>query len=144
MANSTYTPKRTIGTNAGYMCAIAFAVVVLIALQYQYWHGEYGHANLEALKIKLQEQQRLNESQIYANSILLADVQDLKSGLSAIEEHARLDLGLIKPGETFIQLSNAPITYSRQPLPSTTESLESVDSVPELEPSATKPSTTGN
>ena len=42
--------------------------------------------------------------------------------------------GLIKPGETFIQLSNAPITYSRQPLLEIDESIEAVDSVPEPMP----------
>nr|WP_227543748.1 septum formation initiator family protein [Moraxella catarrhalis] len=103
-------------------------------MQIQYWYGDYGHANLIAVKNQLHEQNRLNQEQINKNNILLADVKDLKSGLSAIEEHARLDLGLIKPGETFIQLSNAPITYSRQPLLEIDESIEAVDSVPEPMP----------
>ncbi|PNP99312.1 MULTISPECIES: septum formation initiator family protein [Moraxella] len=100
-------------------------------MQYQYWYGEYGHANLAEVKSQLAEQTRLNQEQSYKNSILLADVKDLKSGLSAIEEHARLDLGLIKRGETFVQLSNAPITYSRQPLPEVQADVEAVDALPE-------------
>ena len=35
---------------------------------------------------------------------LSAEVQDLKSGKGAIEERARSELGLIKPGEVFYQV----------------------------------------
>lgn len=122
---------RLRGANFGYILAIVIAAVILAMMQYQYWYGEYGHANLAEVKSQLAEQTRLNQEQSYKNSILLADVKDLKSGLSAIEEHARLDLGLIKRGETFVQLSNAPITYSRQPLPEVQADVEAVDALPE-------------
>ena len=122
---------RLRGANFGYILAIVIAAVILAMMQYQYWYGEYGHANLAEVKSQLAEQTRLNQEQSYKNSILLADVKDLKSGLSAIEEHARLDLGLIKRGETFVQLSNAPITYSRQPLPEVQTDVEAVDAIPE-------------
>lgn len=122
---------RLRGANFGYILAIVIAAVILAIMQYQYWYGEYGHANLAEVKSQLAEQTRLNQEQSYKNSILLADVKDLKSGLSAIEEHARLDLGLIKRGETFVQLSNAPITYSRQPLPEVQTDVEAVDAIPE-------------
>lgn len=122
---------RLRGANFGYILAIVIAAVILAMMQYQYWYGEYGHANLAEIKSQLAEQTRLNQEQSYKNSILLADVKDLKSGLSAIEEHARLDLGLIKRGETFVQLSNAPITYSRQPLPEVQTDVEAVDAIPE-------------
>lgn len=135
----TYTPKRRISTTLGYLIAVIVALIILVLMQIQYWHGDYGRANLEQLEQKLKNQERLIEEQQYVNSILLADVQDLKSGLSAIEEHARLDLGLIKPGETFMQLSNAPITYSRQAAPTADALIESVDSVPEANPSAPSP-----
>jgi cell division protein FtsB len=54
----------------------------------------------------------LNDNQVAANNLLRTDVQDLKTGLEAVEEHARLDLGLIKPNETFVQVSTAPTTHS--------------------------------
>lgn len=122
---------RLRGANFSYILAIVIAAVILAMMQYQYWYGEYGHANLAEVKSQLAEQTRLNQEQSYKNSILLADVKDLKSGLSAIEEHARLDLGLIKRGETFVQLSNAPNTYSRQPLPEVQADVETVDALPE-------------
>ena len=39
-----------------------------------------------------------------AIKILIADIQDLKNGNQAIEDHARADLGMIKPGEVLYQL----------------------------------------
>jgi cell division protein FtsB len=38
------------------------------------------------------------------NEALTAEVQDLKSGKAAIEERARSEQGLIKPGEVFYQV----------------------------------------
>jgi cell division protein FtsB len=35
-------------------------------------------------------------------------VQDLRSGLDALEERARTDLGMIKPGEVFLQVIETP------------------------------------
>lgn len=84
------------------------AVAVLLGLQYQYWLGENGHSQHKALLNEIQAQQQLNDNQIAENNVLRADVHDLKTGLEAVEEHARLDLGLIKPNETFVQLSTAP------------------------------------
>lgn len=43
--------------------------------------------------------------------MLAAEVYDLKNGDQAIEEHARLDLGLIKPHETFVQMSTISTQY---------------------------------
>jgi cell division protein FtsB len=84
------------------------AVAVFLGLQYQYWLGENGHAQYDALLSEIAEQQQINDNQVADNNILRADVRDLKTGLEAVEEHARLDLGLIKADETFVQLSTAP------------------------------------
>lgn len=91
----------------------SLAIVVLLGLQYQYWMGENGHFEHNQLLAEIEEQQRLNGNQISENNLLRTDVHDLKNGLEAVEEHARLDLGLIKPHETFVQVSTAPTTHSR-------------------------------
>ena len=91
---------------------LALAVAVLLGLQYQYWLGENGNFEHKALTTQIDEQQHLNDNQVAANNLLRTDVQDLKNGLEAVEEHARLDLGLIKPNETFVQVSTAPTTHS--------------------------------
>ncbi|WP_227431211.1 septum formation initiator family protein [Psychrobacter sp. I-STPA6b] len=88
------------------------AVAVLIGLQYQYWLGENGHADSKDLQTEIEAQLIKNKEQEHQNQILRADVRDLKTGLEAVEEHARVDLGLIKPHETFVQLSTAPNTHT--------------------------------
>lgn len=91
------------------------AIAVLLGLQYQYWLGKSGRAGLDKLHAEIEIQQQINDQKKDENKILRADVNDLKNGLEAVEEHARLDLGLIKPGETFVQLSTAPVTHTSQP-----------------------------
>ncbi len=93
---------------------LAFAVAVLLGLQYQHWFGENGRFEHNALLAQIDNQQQRNDNQAAANDLLRTDVYDLKNGLEAVEEHARLDLGLIKPNETFVQVSTAPITHSRR------------------------------
>lgn len=92
---------------------LALAVAVLSGLQYQYWLGENGRSEHNKLLTQIEQQQNLNDNQVAANDLLRTDVYDLKNGLEAVEEHARLDLGLIKPNETFVQISTAPTTHSR-------------------------------
>ncbi|MGP4952261.1 FtsB family cell division protein [Psychrobacter sp. T6-1] len=92
---------------------LAFAVAVLMGLQYQYWLGENGRFEHSKLSAQINNQQQLNDNQVAANNLLRTDVSDLKNGLEAVEEHARLDLGLIKPNETFVQISTAPTTHSQ-------------------------------
>jgi cell division protein FtsB len=38
------------------------------------------------------------------NAQLTAEVDDLRTGVTAIEDRARSELGMIKPGETFIRV----------------------------------------
>jgi len=92
---------------------LALAIAVLLGLQYQYWLGENGRVASNQLLAQIEEQQQSNDNQIAANELLRTDVHDLKTGLEAVEEHARLDLGLIKPNETFVQISTAPTTHTR-------------------------------
>lgn len=93
---------------------LALAVAVLLGLQYQYWLGGNGHVERNELSIQIEEQQRFNDNQVAENDLLRTDVHDLKTGLEAVEEHARLDLGLIKPNETFVQISTSPTIHSSQ------------------------------
>lgn len=91
---------------------IVFAVAVLLALQYQYWFGTNGRGDLRQLNKQVSEQQYINHEQQQANQVLAEDVKDLKNGVEAVEEHARVDLGLIKKGETFVQMSTADEVYT--------------------------------
>lgn len=83
-----------------------FAIAIIAGMMiYRYHYGEYGHRSVLVLRQTLAEQHALNAEQARKLDRLYADVQDLKTGLLAIEEHARADLGLIKSGEIFVQLA---------------------------------------
>ena len=105
------------------------AVAVLLGLQYQYWLGKSGRTGLEQLHEEMAVQQQMNDQKMDENKVLRADVNDLKNGLEAVEGHARLDLGLIKPGETFVQLSTAPVTHTNQPTPPVNPE-DAIESIP--------------
>lgn len=85
---------------------ILFLIGLLLIgwLQYKLWTGEGGKQDHQRLQERVADQQLLNEQLAERNRILAAEVNDLKQGSEAIEEHARLDLGLVKSGELFIQL----------------------------------------
>ena len=83
---------------------IAVLLVLLISLQYRIWFGDGSLSEVVQLSSELEVQkQKLRELE-NRNKILEAQVLDLQNGLDAFEEKARNDLGMIKKGETFIQL----------------------------------------
>lgn len=81
------------------------AVLLLLMLQYKLWWGESGYYDRQSMRERIEQQRLENDKLRERNRILSAEVYDLKSGMEAVEEHARLDLGLIKPNETFVQMS---------------------------------------
>ena len=84
-----------------------FASVLLllfIALQYRLWVGDGSYAHISRLKQDIVKQEEENERLAQRNDVLAREVTALKSGLDSVEEHAREDMGLIKPGETFFMV----------------------------------------
>lgn len=78
--------------------------VLLLMLQVKLWTGAGGFAEVDRLESSVAEQEALNEKYRQRNDALIAEVHDLKNGLTAVEERARTDLGMIKEGETFYQV----------------------------------------
>jgi len=76
-------------------------LVLLIALEIKLWAGEGGMRDVWRLEKQLAEQRAENLKLKERNEKLAAEVEDLKNGKEAIEERARSELGLVKPGETF-------------------------------------------
>lgn len=79
-------------------------LILLIALELKLWTGDGGMREVWRLEQRLDEQKKENAKLKQRNEALAAEVQDLKSGKEAIEEKARSELGLIKPGEVFYQV----------------------------------------
>ena len=90
------------------MRGLAVLLVLLLALlgwlQYRLWFGNGGEREVAALQAQVQRQARDNAGLKQRNDALAAEVQDLKSGEAAVEERARSELGMIKPGETFYRV----------------------------------------
>jgi cell division protein FtsB len=83
---------------------IAVLILVFIGLQYKLWFGDGSLSEVVQLSRELEIQRARLEELEARNRILEAQVLDLQNGLDAFEEKARNDLGMIKQGETFIQL----------------------------------------
>jgi len=77
---------------------------MLAMLQYDLWIGDGSMASVWLLQHTMDNQRAENSRLKSRNDGLAAEVEDLKSGLSAIEERARSELGMIKKDETFIQV----------------------------------------
>ncbi|SIS45925.1 cell division protein FtsB [Neptunomonas antarctica] len=83
---------------------IALLLLILLGLQFRLWFGDANILYVLDLQEKIGEQVQENERLQMRNSQLEAEVSDLKKGLSAIEERARSDQGMVRDGETFYQL----------------------------------------
>lgn len=87
---------------------VALLVLLLLVLQYRLWFGENGARQVMDLQTRIAEQEAENRQLAERNDALAAEVEDLKSGLAAIEERARAEIGMIREGETFHQVVDPP------------------------------------
>lgn len=74
---------------------------IVIVLQYRLWFGENSWQDVQRLDEEIARQQAEIDRREARNLALRARVDDLKSGLDAVEELARSNLGLVKEGEIF-------------------------------------------
>ena len=79
-------------------------LALLAALQAKLWFGAGGLPDARRLEQTVREQRAENARLQQRNDALTAEVEDLKSGEAAVEERARAELGMVKPGETFYRV----------------------------------------
>jgi cell division protein FtsB len=87
-----------------------FAIVLglaLIMLQYRLWLSDQGLREVSRLQSSMDAQRAANHEQSTRNAQLAAEVTDLKGGLTALEERARSELGMVGNSETFYQVVTA-------------------------------------
>ena len=85
--------------------ALCGLLVALVVAWWQFFQMK------KAIEIQIKQNQEL----IYRNAALQADIQDLKNGNDAVQERARLQLGMIKNDEVFVQVMDQPSAV--QPVP---------------------------
>ncbi|MDB5800984.1 MAG: ftsB [Rhodocyclales bacterium] len=94
---------------------ILIVFVLLCALQYPLWMGKGSWWHVQDSRAQLQSLREANQKLEQRNANTAAEVKDLKSGYEAIEERARFELGLVKPGEVFVQTPETPAPLSSAP-----------------------------
>ncbi|KQP22599.1 cell division protein FtsB [Pseudorhodoferax sp. Leaf267] len=82
----------------------AVLLVLLVVVHAQLWFGRGSISNVSDLQQRLETQKADNAKAQLANERLSAEVGDLKEGLEMVEEKARIELGMVKPNEVFVQL----------------------------------------
>ena len=81
--------------------------IALVLLQYRLWIGDQGLREVSRLQAAVDAQASANREQGERNRQLIAEVTDLKVGLTALEERARSELGMVGNSETFYQVVTA-------------------------------------
>ncbi|HEY1312427.1 MAG TPA: cell division protein FtsB [Steroidobacteraceae bacterium] len=81
--------------------------LALVSLQYRLWLSDQGLREVSRLQSAIDAQAAANREQGERNRQLVAEVTDLKVGLTALEERARSDLGMVGNSETFYQVVTA-------------------------------------
>ncbi len=95
---------------------LVLLVAMIVWLQVKYWVGSGGVRDVEALRARVEAQALENAELERRNAALRAEVEDLREGKSALEERARSELGLIKPGETFYRIVEPPAEPPAEPV----------------------------
>jgi cell division protein FtsB len=121
--------------------------LLLLALQGRFWFGDRGWREARALQDIVSEQRAENARLQQRNDALGAEVEDLKSGETAVEERARSELGMVKPGETFYRVVEphargeepAAATTSLPPQPAPTQTMPT--QAPPPQPTTPQPTT---
>ena len=83
----------------------AILIALLLIVHAQLWFGRGSVGNVSDLQQKLNDQKAANAEAQQANERLASEVRDLKEGLEMVEERARMELGMVKPNEIFVNVA---------------------------------------
>jgi cell division protein FtsB len=83
----------------------AILIALLLIVHAQLWFGRGSVGNVSDMHKKLEAQKAANAQAQQANEQLASEVRDLKEGLEMVEEKARMELGMVKPNEIFVNVS---------------------------------------
>ena len=84
---------------------LSLLLLLLVSFQAQLWLGRGSLPNVQSMQRKLEVQLDQNKQSQAYNERLKAEIGDLKEGLEIVEEKARMELGMVKPNEIFVQIA---------------------------------------
>ena len=79
--------------------------MLLVLFHAQLWLGRGSIPAVHEMQRNLDEQLAKNKAAQAVNDQLAAEVKDLQEGLELVEEKARGELGMVKPNEMFVQIT---------------------------------------
>ena len=83
----------------------AALITLLVILHAQLWLGRGSVPSVARMTTELETQKQKNAQAQLVNGRLAAEVRDLKEGLEMVEEKARMELGMVKPNEIYVQIA---------------------------------------
>ena len=84
-------------------------LTMIVVLAYALTLGKGGWFRIRALDQQIAAQKAVNQDMQKRNEALSAEVQDLRKGSDALEERARVDLGMVRQGEAYYRyLQSSP------------------------------------
>jgi len=98
----------------------AILVGLAVVIQYPLWLGRGGWLKVWESDSQLRQQREVNRQLELRNAGLEAETRNLKSGLEAVEERSRFELGMVKPDEVFYQLPQRKKAAAAEPAASVT------------------------
>lgn len=84
--------------------AVLVLLLLLAVIHAQMWFGRGSVPSVTALQHQLSAQKAANARAQQANDQLASEIEDLQTGLGMVEEKARMELGMVKPDEIFVQV----------------------------------------
>ena len=78
---------------------------LLALVQADLWFGKGNARYVMSLRTELATQQTANSAAKARNVRVAAEVSDLKEGLDMVEEKARAELGMVRPDEILVQVT---------------------------------------
>lgn len=76
----------------------------LLLFQYDFWFGKNGYLDYKNTEQEIALRQQENEKLTQRNQVIAAEIKDLKEGVDAIEERARLQYEMVKSNEVFYRI----------------------------------------
>ena len=83
----------------------AALIALLVILHAQLWLGRGSVPGVAQMTEELTAKKVTNLAAQLANERLASEVRDLKEGLEMVEEKARLELGMVKVNEIYVQMA---------------------------------------
>jgi cell division protein FtsB len=78
---------------------------LLAVVQADLWFGKGNWPYVMGLRSQLSSQQAANDRARARNARAAAELADLKEGLEMVEDKARSELGMVKPDEILVQVT---------------------------------------